>query len=262
MRTTLVVCSATLLQIARHRIALLLFFVMPPLLLSVVVLTSRDDESFGFTLPALGGTPTLFASPREITLLFVAIAACGLFTGFAALAVMQENAASDRRLTLTGLHPVGLIAGRALAVVVVSSAAGLFVGALTLPFLPSARFGPVLLSLVVGGIVYGTFGLAVGVVLRGPLEGVLVTALLVQLDAGWLQNPVYYADAARTALLHALPAYWPSQAALAGAFGGPDPRAPVALALAYGAVLFALATVVFVARAPRPRELAAPPPTL
>jgi hypothetical protein len=249
------VCGATLRQITRQRMALLLFFVLPPLLLGIVVLTSRADQSFGFTLPALRGAPTLFASPRELTLLFVGLAAAGLFTSFVALSAIQENAEADRRLTLLGLDPVTTALGRALALLVVSATAACFICALVWSFLPSARMGLVALALFHGAIVYGAFGLVVGALLRGRLEGVLVIALVVQLDAGWLQNPVYYADATSSAVLHALPAYLPSQSALAGAFGGPSPGAPLAWSSLYALVLLAIAVVTERARAARPRRV-------
>jgi hypothetical protein len=256
LKAAFVVAAATLRQIARHRIALLLFFVLPPLFVVVVVLTG-SDQSFPFAVPAVDTKATLFATARDVTLLFVAIAGAGLFSTFAALSSMQLNRAADRRLALMGMAPAAIAVGRSLALLFVSVAAGCFVAALVLPLLPSARALPVVLALVLGGLVYGAFGLVVGAVLDGPLEGVLVVALLVQLDAGWLQNPSYYYDASRTAILHALPAYFPSQAALTAAFGGPSAMRPLALAAAYAGLFFTLAIPVVLFRLPRPPSRAA-----
>lgn len=63
------------------------------------------------------------------------------------------------------------------------------------------------------------------------------------IDAGRLQNPVYYSDAHRTAFLHAFPAWLPSQVALAGAFSTFDVGSAVVRALAYALVLLLVAGV-------------------
>ncbi|HEU0202963.1 MAG TPA: hypothetical protein VFR86_21355 [Burkholderiaceae bacterium] len=162
VKAALVVAAATMRQIARHRIALLLFFVLPPLFVVVVVLTGSHLQSFPFAVPAVDATAALFATPRDVTLLFVAIAGAGLFSTFAALSSMQLNRAADRRLALMGMPPASVAAGRSLALMVVSVAAGFFVAALVLPLLPSPRALPVVLALVLGGLIYGAFGLVVG----------------------------------------------------------------------------------------------------
>ena len=76
----------------------------------------------------------------------------------------------------------------------------------------------VLAGLVLVGYVYGCYGLMIGALWRRELESMFSVILLTNIDVGWLQNPVFYAEAESKTIIHWLPAYWPMQAAMSGAF--------------------------------------------
>ena len=72
--------------------------------------------------------------------------------------------------------------------------------------------------------------------------------MLVNIDAGWLQNPLYYHNAGSKWLIEALPAHFPSQVAYQSAFTSDRVGALVAYALAYGAAFLLVALALYVRR--------------
>jgi hypothetical protein len=67
-------------------------------------------------------------------------------------------------------------------------------------------------------VIYGAYGGIVGVLSRSFMPALLLIALLADLDAAWLQNPVYYSAAQESAIIHWLPAFYPCQAVFSSAF--------------------------------------------
>ena len=78
--------------------------------------------------------------------------------------------------------------------------------------------------------------------------------LLANIDAGWLQNPIYYADAQNTEIIRALPAYFPSQISMVAAFSDHSVTVPIAASVGYGLGLLFLALIVHRWRMPRVRH--------
>ena len=50
-----------------------------------------------------------------------------------------------------------------------------------------------MLGLALTCLVYGGYGLLMGTLLRRDLESIFALLMLINVDAGWLQNPIYYA---------------------------------------------------------------------
>ncbi|WP_445385822.1 hypothetical protein ACT6NV_03175 [Robiginitalea sp. IMCC44478] len=100
----------------------------------------------------------------------------------------------------------------ALVLAIVSIA--IYVGLLTDTFYPVVHLGRFISGLALIGFVYGSYGLLVGSLIRGELEGILFIVLLVNIDVGWLQNPLFYAEAQNQMIIRFLPAYFPSQTAI------------------------------------------------
>ena len=96
--------------------------------------------------------------------------------------------------------------------------------------------------------VYGCYGLLVGTVFRRDLDSVFAILVLINIDAGWLQNPLYYAAARNQRLIEALPAHWPSQVSYLGAFTGEPVSGPALRGLAYGCAFLALAVAAYALR--------------
>jgi hypothetical protein len=72
--------------------------------------------------------------------------------------------------------------------------------------------------------------------------------LLANIDAGWLQNPVYYAGAQNKFIIRALPAYYPSQLSMIGAFTSHVATRPALASLGYGLALLTMAVAVYFIR--------------
>ena len=128
-------------------------------------------------------------------------------------------------------------------------AISLWVGGMLPIFYMPERFAALLLGFLLAGWVYGCYGLLVGALLRGQLEGILFGVLLANIDAGWLQNPLYYANAQNQILIRALPAFYPSQLCLAAAFTSHEILRPGLLAFGYGLALLGAALLAASLRA-------------
>lgn len=122
---------------------------------------------------------------------------------------------------------------------------GCYVGAITPLFFRSQRFILVLLGFMMAAYVYGAYGMFIGAIFPRELEGILFIVLLANLDIGWLQNPIYYADAQNKAIIRHLPAYFPSQLSMVSAFTGQPVLQPLLGSLAYGTLLLAAAMFLY-----------------
>lgn len=234
-------------DLLRRRVVLLMLLVVPTVFLGLTHLTT-SEEPLSFLLPSLGEGQFVVVAQRAEALVFVALAAVGALSAFLALGLGQRDAEASFRLVLCGYRPAELAAARLAVLAAAILAVSLWVSLLLrLAFAPQ-RAAVLLLGLVLCGWVYAGYGLLVGSLLRQELEGVLFVVLLVNVDVGWLQNPLYYTYAQHRALIRALPGYFPSQVAVVGAFTGHDPAGPALLSLAYGAAFAALALLVLAVR--------------
>ena len=59
-----------------------------------------------------------------------------------------------------------------------------------------------------------------GLLSRDFMVAVLFIVLLANLDAGWLQNPVFYSSAQQSEFIRWLPAFFPCQFIFAAVFAG------------------------------------------
>jgi hypothetical protein len=231
-------------DLLRRRVVLLMLLVVPSVFLGLTHLTTSSDP-LSFLLPSLGEGRFVVVAQRAEAMVFVALAAVGALTAFLALGLGQRDAEASWRLVLCGYRPAELVAARlALLLATVLLVSAWVALLLRLAFAPE-RAGAMLLGLALCGWVYAGYGLLVGALFRQELEGVLFIVLLVNVDVGWLQNPLYYTYAQHRALIRALPGYFPSQVGVIGAFTAYDPRGPALWALVYGAGLAAAALLVF-----------------
>lgn len=252
--------GAALRRTSRNRLALALVLALPLFFFAAVVVTTPrrpvtvelasvpEEEMVMPPLIPIHPLPrgaVLDAPQRAIAAVFVAIAALGAVAALLALDLLQKDAAATRRLVLCGRRPSEIVAGRLAALSCVLAIATGCVAAL-LPLLVQAeRLGVVVLGLGLGAAVHAAYGLLVGALFRRDLVGILLVVLLVNLDAGWLQNPIYYAGAQHRFVIAALPAHGPAQVAVVGAFTDYPVAGATLLSLGWAAALLAAALVVF-----------------
>jgi hypothetical protein len=248
MRLTYVATSAamTARELTRKRLVLVLALSVPAVFFAAVFATTGDGI-VPISLAAAAGRVALVGERRQ-SLLFIGIAATGLISAFFASSLIQRQLDANRRLILCGYQATELITARLAVLLGIIAATALYTW-LTLEFFSFPRFpAGVLLGITVGAFVHGCYGLLVGTLFRGELESIFALLVLINIDAGWLQNPIYYQNARSKWLIEALPAYYPSQIAYLSAFTSDRVGALVAYGLAYGAVFLLAALAVYVVR--------------
>jgi hypothetical protein len=103
----------------------------------------------------------------------------------------------------------------------------------------------VALGVALGALVYGCYGFLVGTLFHRDLETIFAILVLINIDAGWLQNPIYFQSAHSRWLIEALPAHFPAQVAHLAAFTG-DPVARLVVgSCLYATALLAAAVTLY-----------------
>ncbi len=204
-------------ELVRNRLAMLLLFLVPSLFFLLMVLTTRQP-TVAFKLGSVAGEPVLQVNQRSEALVFIGVAAVGLIAAFLGLNLIQQQLEVNRRLILCGCKTVELAAAKLALSFCVTVLVGAYVTGLLRLCFPLRHPAATILGFLLTGYVYGAYGMFVGSLLRRQLEGILLVVLLVNIDAGWLQNPLYYADAQNQVIIRFLPAFFPSQLTMTSAF--------------------------------------------
>lgn len=236
--------SMTLKELLRNRVAIILFFIIPTLFYFLIVLTTTD-KLIAFKLSAISEQTFVQVSEQNESLVFIGMAAVSLLTSFISLNLLQKNWEVNRRLTLCGYRPSEIIFSKLSALILVIIFVAIYVGLLLLLFFNPRNILYTIWGFVCGGFVYGCYGLLVGAIFKRDLEGVLFIVLLVNIDAGWLQNPIYYIQAQNTTIIRSLPAYYPSQISMISAFSDYSILTPAICGLVYGLIFLLAALIIY-----------------
>ena len=240
-----VVTSAGLVarDLSRNRVAAALLLLVPSVFF-VVVFYTTGHRPIDFQLSALG-RDILSADERDLSMLFIGMASVSGVAVFLAFILVLRPSSVDRRLTFEGFRPIELLLAK-LAVVVGSS----IVASLWVTTLLPLFFGPpvppaVFAGLALTSVVYGILGMAIGALARHELEGILFVLLLVNVDAGWLQNPVFYGHAQNQGLIRLLPGHHPGQVSMLSAFTDASILVEMAWSLLYAVGLLMVAAIFY-----------------
>jgi hypothetical protein len=244
--------AMTVRELARKRLVLVLALCVPVVLFAAEFATEGNQ----IVRVRFAAAAERVRSVEELdqSLLFISIAATGLISAFFASSLIQRQLDANRRLVLCGFRATELITARLAVLLGIIAAAALYTWfALEvftrLELFTRPRFSVgVLLGITVGAFVYGCYGLLVGTLFRSELESIFAIIVLINVDAGWLQNPIYYQNAGSKWLIEALPAHYPSQIAYLSAFTSEPIGRLVAYGLAYGAVFLLAALVLYAGR--------------
>ena len=236
--------AMTARELVRSRIVLILLLIIPTAFY-VIVLLITTRRPMAFKLASISDKAFFTVSQRDEALIFIGLAAVGALASFVALSLTQRHARENRRLVLCGFPASELLLAKLGVLIGVVVGVGGYVGAI-LPFLfTPRRLVLVLIGFIMGGYVYGCYGLLIGAIVKRELEGILFIVLLANFDIGWLQNPLYYAEAQNQAVIRRLPGYFPSQMSMAAAFTDHSVLLPFLGSLAYGTVFLAAALAIF-----------------
>lgn len=258
-------------DLLRRRIALVLLFVVPALF-DAVVLATTTSRSLDVTLGSLADVPvepshvaeldrlasffvddgTRTVDERRLSLVFLGTAAVSFLACFLAFNLAHKRRDADARLVHAGYRAHEVLLAKLLVLLVIVPVLAIYETAILWPWVVPKQLALLLAGLFFGGLVYGCLGMLVGVLVKQELEGIFVIVLLTNVDAGWLQNPIYYAHTQRRALVRALPGWGPAQLAVAGALTGDTPHGALGRAAAWALSALALALLAFGLRI-RPR---------
>jgi hypothetical protein len=227
---------------ARNRTAwLLLAFFLPAWNLLMVAIVSH--KPLAFKLFSTGAI--LHADGRELSLISAGLNSLTLIVGFSVFAATRRALPVDRRLVFAGYRQDLLLAAKTGALVAVAGCAALYDGVVLLVFWRPDPAGwlAILAAFVIMAIEYGAFGLLLGVLVKGDLEGFFVI-IMGSLTDTFLQNPIGNPVANRPVLEY-FPSFGPMQFASGVAFGDTTLWAYLALGLAWASVVAVSGLLIF-----------------
>jgi hypothetical protein len=254
MRAAYVATAAAMIarELARKRLVLVLALCVPVAFFAVAFAT----ESNQLVRVVFASAPerARLVEELDLSLLFLSVAATSLISAFFAASLIQRQLDANRRLVLCGFRASELVTARLAVLLGIIAAATLQAG-LSLELLgrldlfTSPRFpAGMILGIAAGAFVYGCYGMLVGTLFRRELESIFAIVLVINVDAGWLQNPFYYGNSGSKWLIEALPAHFPSQVAYLSAFTSERIGEALASGLAYGALLLLISLALYARR--------------
>jgi hypothetical protein len=227
------------LELWRNPLGLLLLLVIPAVFIGMTLWTASQQS---IPLKIFFGTETkqVLLTQRQVGLVFVSAAVSGFLAAYYALILFHKDFGYFRFCAFMGLSPTLFTAARFAAflgvTVMLAAVTTLGLGRITRLEQPFAVFAGFLLITVI----YGAYGGIVGVLSRSFMPALLLIVLLANLDAGWLQNPVYYSAAQESQVIHWLPAFYPSQFVFSAAFTARDNGTALGGSLAWAAATIAI----------------------
>jgi hypothetical protein len=223
---------------------ILLLLIIPGLFYGVTVLTTNTIP-IPFQLASVSGEPGVMVPARHIGLVFMGLASAGLLAAFLSMSLIQRSSQATRRLIICGYTSSEIALSKLLVVFVIILLLALYIGSMLWIFFEPKHFLLVVLGFIMIGFVYGSYGLLVGSILKGELEGILLITLLANIDVGWLQNPIFYAGALNKVIIKGLPAFYPSQLSNISAFSDHAVGKAFGGSLVYGTSLLLLSMLIF-----------------
>ncbi len=232
---------------------MILFFSIPAVFLGAVQLTGGTGL-VAVKLYYPKETMQVLLTIRHACLVFAATAVCGFLSAYYALILFHQDFEYFRFCVFNGLHPGVFLAGRfsffVLLILLLAAGTTLLTGQLVAVRHAERMF----IGFVIMGMVYGACGGIAGMMPCDFLFAFLCVGLLADVDAAWLQNPVYYSAGQNVELIRWLPAFFPSQMIFAAGFTETQNPAAVKGSMAYAAILLCILVSVIMLRLGRVRR--------
>jgi len=228
----------------RRRIILIALVVIPVIFLTIVELTA-PTRFIPFRLASLDVNVLIRESLKKIAMVFFSVTSSGFLVSLLALNLVQIENDVNRRLVICGYHPFELLISNLLALLMMILTIAVYIGILISSFVSLRHVPMFIFGLMLIGFVYGCYGLAIGSLIKGKLEGVFFIVMLANIDSGWLKNPMYYAEAHNNVVIRYLPAYFPSQSAIIAAFTDYSGVPAQFYSILYGTGFLILALLIF-----------------
>jgi hypothetical protein len=242
-RTLACLLELSLRELWRNKLGLVLLVGIPAIFIAVVEWTA-GRLPVPIKLFYAAEAVRVVLPQKSITLVFATAAVTGFVVAYYSLVLYHQDFEYYRYGVFLGLRPGAFAGARFLLFLLLSGAVSLLITLGLGQLIELQQPAAVFLGFLLTGITYGACGGIIGSLTRNFLPALLIAALLVDLDAAWLQNPVYYTWAQESALIHSLPAFYPCQALFAAAFTPRINTNAILGALAYAGgltiVLFAI----------------------
>jgi hypothetical protein len=232
----------------RNRLAWILLVVFVPVWY-LLIGSMISHAGAGFRLRA--GETGIVVDGHDLTLITAGLSAITLITGFVVFAAVRRSLPFDRRLVLSGYRHAALIVAKTNSALVQAVGIGAYAALVLLAFWRPAGAWTVAAAFMLGAATYAAFGLLIGVLVRGDLEGFFLIIMISMLDT-FLENPVDNPLANRP-LLEFFPSYGPTQFAAAGAFHHQALVSMAGVSLVWTAAFALLGLVVLRLRLPARR---------
>jgi ABC-2 type transport system permease protein len=243
----------TLAAQVRNRLAWILLVAFIPIWYLLVGATITHGQTT-FKLRAIDAA--IAVDSHDLTLITAGLNAITLITGFVVFAAVRRSLPFDRRLVLSGYRHGALIAAKTTAALLQAIGIGVYAAIVMLAFWRPAGLWAIAVAFILGAATYAAFGLLIGVLVRGDLEGFFLIIMISILDT-FLENPVDN-PLANNPVLQFFPSYGPTQFAAAGAFHHQALASMAVFSVAWTAAFALLGLVVLRLRLPRPARAAAP----
>ncbi len=195
---------------------------------------------------------------HDLTLVTAGLSAITLITGFVVFAAVRRSLPFDRRLVLSGYRHSALITAKTTAALAQAVGIGAYAAIVMVIFWRPAGIWAIAAAFILGAATYAAFGLLIGVLVRGDLEGFFLIIMISMLDT-FLENPVDN-PLANKPVLEFFPSYAPTQFAAAGAFHHQVLASMAVLSVAWTAAFALLGLAVLRHRLPahRPHQASGP----
>ena len=204
-------------ELLRNRLGLAMLVLIPCIFIGIALATA-GKSTIPIKLYLQGGVENLLLTQHDIMLVFITASVNGFLTAYFALLLFHRDFGYYRYCVFVGLPPSAFIVGRFAFFFTI---AALLAGMTTLIngyYVPLQNPMLVFFGFLFLGIIYGSFGSIIGSFSRDFLVAILGIFLLTDLDAAWLQNPVYYSASQEKDFLRWLPAHFPTQVIFSSAF--------------------------------------------
>ncbi len=206
-------------ELLRNKLGVILIFVIPTLFLAVVEWTT-GEISLPIKLFFFKQTEQLFINSKEISLVFMAAAIGGFLMSYYSSLLFHKDFEYFRYCISMKLSPGTFISTRFLFFLSLVTVLSSYTMLLMRSMMSFSQIGGALLGFLLLGMIYGAYGGIVGILCKDFMVTILFIALLANIDAGWLQNPVFYSNAQQSEIIRWLPAFYPCQFIFASIFSG------------------------------------------
>ena len=225
----------------RNRMAMVLLIVFVPLWFLVIrAVTTHDMVSFH--LRAAGRT--ISVDGAHLTVITAGLNALTLIVGFMFFAAARREIGFERRLVGAGYPRSILLLAKFTTLLATAVVVSLYASAVMLFFWwRPVDFGAIYVAFLLDSLIYGSFGLMLGVLVQDELEGFFVI-IMTSLSDTCLQNPIGNPTANKLVVAF-FPSFGSMQFGVDGAFTGSLPWAYTGISLAWIACLTAATLVIF-----------------